>query len=797
MPKQNGFPSCVVLAGQLSVLFLLFSLLSGCHSSSGSSDTPEAPPPQFTTGAVPSLSEQEKMAQLDGNRTPIIPPSAELYISEGAEQPSSLPDEPLDNRPVDVSGPRYSQSHNATFIERGKNETRWLAVKPREEASNIVWQIADSPFVEGDKNWQRPTGLLKNETLPARTTEFQLDFSLIAPLSSKIAAQQAASNASEDHELNPNQSSLFARAVAVDDEGSAIGHVGSGVEFTYGDALTFEPDIPDIQFPFPLLSGLRSGSITTNGEYPNSLFDSNEHFYDTSYTEPWYFRPNGYPSGTHTVYIQVLSVPPSGGKDAWREPTGLVHEIKVVSGDPEFDAFATDSYHALPVDIQSFASQSPSQFYVRAVALRNGSTLGTVLANYSKTVLIKYGTHESDFEFYIPPEVVTIEANLPTVRLLAYQPIRWERPDWMYFYEVVRRPTQKEYYTTLPESMLPNPNALMPDLPVGKVINLTPPPPEDTSWLQDAWNAVSNFFSSLTGFLADVANWVSETYADVKSDLVEFVANNFPAIPEDWRDELQAALTYGLDYGLASVGIPPSLPNFDELSNMGADYIAATALEQAGIPANEIIQDTAIQAAEDLSNRVEQSITQQANSGQTPNPMNWNFVKPYHRFIYRPAFIQFEIENTSTEETPPGVLSGKVFRQLTHEDLANAYLQEISSAYGGLYFELYRPVSEVHIPRLLPGQRLRIPIFLKEYSGQAYPWPNGVGSYPRVEPNHFLKMYNNFGELTKFSFRIDFVLPSAQSYATGNGEPADKLYEYALTSKGFNFTGDPAYSYEP
>jgi hypothetical protein len=490
-------------------------------------------------------------------------------------------------------------------------------------------------------------------------------------------------------------------------------------------------------------------------------------------------------------------VPPTVGVDVWRDPTGLVHEIKVVSGEADFDAFASNPYHALPIDIQSFATQSPAQFYVRAVALRNGPNIGTVIANYSKTVIIKYGTQESEFTYYLPPEVVTLHANLPDVRLLEYQPIRWEYQNWMYYFEVVRQPTQKEYYTMLPETMLPNPNALMPDLQVGKVINLTPPPPEDTSWLQDAWNAVSNFFSSLTDFLADVANWVSETYADVKSDLVEFVANNFPAIPEDWRDELQTALTYGLDYGLASVGIPPSLPNFDELSNMSTDYLAATALEQAGIPANEIIQDTAINAVEDLSNKIEESISQQANSGHTPNPMNWNFVKPYHLAIYRPAYIQFEIENTSNQETPPGVLSGKVFRQLVTSDLSQPYFMDIHSAYGGLYFDLFRPVSEAHIPRLLPGQRLRIPLFLKEHTGQAYPWPNSVGSYPRVQPNDFLKMYNNFGEQTKFSFRIDFALPPAQQAAIASGEPNDKLYEYASTSRGFNFTRDPTDSYLP
>ena len=777
----------------LCILFLLSHILSGCHSSSDGPENAQESLPQFSTDIEISLSEEEKISVLEDNRPPLVQPAVDLFISNGPERPEVFPGEPL--RDV-LNTNQYQQSVNATFIERGKNETRWIAVAPNQEASNIVWQVADSPFIESDKNWRHPKGLLFQETIPARNTERMLDFAEIAPLSEKIAnqVQQASINTLE--RANPVQSYLYARAIATDDSGSAIGHIGTGIEFSYGDALTFQEDSPDIFFPFPLLSGQFPGLITT-GEIENALMDIPEHFYANTTISPWYFRPDGYPAETHTLIIQVLSIPPESGKDAWRTPTGLIYEIEVSAGETSFDDFATNAYHALPLDIPSFASHSPMQFYVRAVALRNGPVTGTVLANYSKTVLIKYGTQESEFTYYTPPEVVSIDANLPDVRLLSYQPIRWEYPDWMYYYEVVRQPTRKEYFSTLPESMIPNPNGLMTELTVGTIINLTPPPPEDTSWLQDAWNAVTNFFSSLSGFLADIANWVSETYADVKADLLEFVAENFPAIPDDWRDELETALTYGLDYGLASVGIPPSLPNFDELSNMGADYLAATALEQAGIPANEYIQDSALQAANDLSNKIKERIDHQTNSGATPNPLNWNFVKPYHQFIYRPAFIQFEIANNSQQETPPGVFSGKVFRQLEHTDLGNPYLMDINVVYGGLYFELYRPVSEIHIPRLLPGQRVTIPVFLKEYTGLAYPWPNSLGNYIAVKPNDFLKMYNNFGEETQFSFRIDFMLPPAQQAAEASGQPTDKLYEYSAASRGFSFTSDPAEVYIP
>ena len=39
-----------------------------------------------------------------------------------------------------------------------------------------------------------------------------------------------------------------------------------------------------------------------------------------------------------------------------------------------------------------------------------------------------------------------------------------------------------------------------------------------------------------------------------------------------------------LDAGLVALGIPPSLPNFDQLMNEGLDYLASSVVEQIGVP---------------------------------------------------------------------------------------------------------------------------------------------------------------------------------------------------------------------
>ena len=94
------------------------------------------------------------------------------------------------------------------------------------------------------------------------------------------------------------------------------------------------------------------------------------------------------------------------------------------------------------------------------------------------------------------------------------------------------------------------------------------PKPQEKNWLEKAW-------SYATGAL----NWISKAYSDLKAEVVNLVANFVPG-------ELCGKQCLGtiLDGALASMGIPPSIPNFDQLVNQGMDYLAQQAALQIGIP---------------------------------------------------------------------------------------------------------------------------------------------------------------------------------------------------------------------
>jgi hypothetical protein len=91
----------------------------------------------------------------------------------------------------------------------------------------------------------------------------------------------------------------------------------------------------------------------------------------------------------------------------------------------------------------------------------------------------------------------------------------------------------------------------------------------EKSWYESLWN-------EMTGGLS----WVSKAYNTLKSSVVNVVGN----IACSGDSICVNGLSAGLDIGLTALGIPPTIPNFDELMDGGFDYIAGELSSQAGCP---------------------------------------------------------------------------------------------------------------------------------------------------------------------------------------------------------------------
>jgi hypothetical protein len=730
--------------------------------------------------------------------------AVELYSSTGPGKPSSLPGTMHILTPSIIlpgtiftsDPPVYTNGFRDSFVQEGGDEVLWFAWKSsNSRVSSVVWQIADRPFVNDGENYGNPPGLLKSGVLGSGEKEFSIDFSKLGNYSLGFTFTMPGFSITnpliptftsivDEDRVNPEQKIYYVRAFAKDSAGNIIGEPGKGLEILYGDRVDFIPSIIQFINPFELLFGAHNGPGGAQKEFYNAFLNTYKRTYEPGSSGLLYFRPEGMPSDTDTILIQVCTLQPTYKKGNWRDPAGLVYEVMIKKGEPEFDNLS-DEDHGIAIDVNAFAKNPPANYYVRAVALSDGPVAGTVKDTYSKVVLLNYGELDSQFEFIPPPEVIYLDAGVPELKLLEYHH-HWDAdPEWMYYFEVVRQPKYSEYYALMPSMFVNNANELVPGMTPGTVLYTKPQPKDDDGWWDKVKDAISDVFGSIKDFVASVTNWVSSAYADLKSGMISFVAENMPLVPDEYRDELKKALETMVDSGLASMGIPPELPNFDQLTSMGADYLAATALQQAGIPADEWTKDM----VKDLGKGIAESATSAASSGNSPNPFNWNFVRQYPGKMYQPAYILIELKNNSSEVSPGGTLSGKVFANIQSSELSDPNKMTLSSAFGGtLYFELYRPVHGMKIPELQPGQTMQIPIFLEKYTGMAFSFSPHV-----VTEVEFGRLYNQIGEYT-FSFTINYDLPPIDDYAADLGlEPKGRyhVYEYTKSSDSFGFTRVP------
>jgi len=120
------------------------------------------------------------------------------------------------------------------------------------------------------------------------------------------------------------------------------------------------------------------------------------------------------------------------------------------------------------------------------------------------------------------------------------------------------------YVVTKDTTIQVGPNKL--EYKAGQVI--PHPEPKEKKW-----------YEAVVDFALDVVNWVSTAYSDMKDTVISIVAQFVP-------DELcgKDCLDTLLDAGLMALGIPPSIPNFDQLMNQGLDYLAAQAVGELGFP---------------------------------------------------------------------------------------------------------------------------------------------------------------------------------------------------------------------
>lgn len=230
-----------------------------------------------------------------------------------------------------------------------------------------------------------------------------------------------------------------------------------------------------------------------------------------------------------------------------------------------------------------------------------------------------------------------------------------------------------------------------------------------------------SFLEAVVDFVVDAVNWVSNAYADLKDAVINFVSQFVPAAFCD-----KTCLEIALNAGLAALGIPPSLPNFDQLMDQGLDYLASTAVEQIGIPKE--IQDLAAGPAKDIAieefkKTAEEEIKkgvkagiaemQKALSSQVAWIADGVPIKPDPQGEYQPPALTFRV----TRKPGSGTCSGNIVVGGTVTNTTPAGIEELD---GELSAPLYVGKA-VPLPPLAEGESVTTPVVLTPYLDYGFP----------------------------------------------------------------------------
>lgn len=247
---------------------------------------------------------------------------------------------------------------------------------------------------------------------------------------------------------------------------------------------------------------------------------------------------------------------------------------------------------------------------------QKGSTDGTsLLAVATKSYTIHYtGSYDyySNINLIPKPEEVIVQSYIPQVVLGGYTPPRWTLDKPEEYFEVTRRITPDEWGFWLTNNVTGeklNPyswhkqNENMSKEEYQKKIDRMVPPgasfhvkPKQKNWFEKIISDFADLFSQ-------IYNGVKNAYNGLKAKLINTLAEGFGKV-FGGKGFFEKVFTSIVDYGLVTIGLPPSLPNFDVLAMDSLDYLVRVAVDEAakatGVPIDQLPDDLRSQVTSEM-----------------------------------------------------------------------------------------------------------------------------------------------------------------------------------------------------
>lgn len=466
----------------------------------------------------------------------------------------------------------------------------------------------------------------------------------------------------------PREPSGWAAVPGLVSDGRVRVEAGQAYQWFDLDFATFGPSIADARgvFTYPHLKGMPAGSTaaTIRGWSVDLVRASIEAASAGEAAAPQIDRGNPrLPKRTGP------RKPPAGFGDS-QKPEVVEPALGV---DTLSDVSAPDIARAVPKCVPF----SEVTYFVRVVALDAGEQL---LGVPSDPVELRWGVPPEQPGWTVPGWALPRTAAVPTVRVESYQPIRWQDPDACYYWVVTRQ----------------NAITRICGWHVGQVLRFEPR--HQKSW----WEEVCDAIGSALSWIAGAVNWVSEAYDAIKSTILDALVG--------WTGSelLRSLADSALTGCMMAMGVPPSLPDFDDLTTMGKDYLVETLAAESPVPIPREQLEGAVDA-------MAASAAESQRGGANPE----FFMAPDESRLYHPAVVLVRVTNDTDAPTEACYLGVRV--TATND--------------------IFDTPSPGRLPSLAPGTSFTVPIVLREnviWSQrlsaesflQGYGQPMGISAYP-------------------------------------------------------------------
>jgi hypothetical protein len=330
--------------------------------------------------------------------------------------------------------------------------------------------------------------------------------------------------------------------------------------------------------------------------------------------------------------------------------------------------------------------------YVRVVALDKAGNAADLPSNQ---VELRFGPAEKAPPFDMNPKY------WPEVSFVSYRPVQGYTFDWQCWVKASKDITAPDFLTA-------GVNAGTTD----KTVVLFHEGDTRNSCEKDDGNIVDDFVDAVGGFvdlLGSFVNWVSNAYSSLKAEVASKLVSVIPGCSDS--TVCQGAVQAGLNAGLAALGMPPDLPDFEQLQAMGEGYLVDAVAQQVAAQTNlPFAEDAAKTALKEFIDKGKESL--QGGSGSSP----WI---PDDSKQYKPLLLTLAVSNPSTAGSTPAM-----------------YL-EVSEPGGSRY-----EPRTVAVPGLAPGQSVNVSIALK----------------PLKDPKAWMELLPTQEELSKMALQPAVIL---------------------------------------